>query len=73
MNELLQLIPSKARKYVYASLALAALIYAAWSAAGGNWQVAIGSLVTTLLGALAHANVTPDKPKVIEGESTPTE
>lgn len=62
MNELLQLVPAKVRKYVYASLALLALVYAAWQASDGNWQVALGSLVTTLLGALANANVKPNEP-----------
>lgn len=63
-NPLADLIPAKARKYVYALAALAALVYGAWQAANGDWSEAIPALVGSLLSGLAHANVdtTPDKP-----------
>lgn len=60
MNELLTAIPPKVRKYVYITLAVAGLVYGAYQAANGDWKVAIGSLVTTLLGTLAQANVKPE-------------
>lgn len=63
MNEILTMIPAPIRKWVYAGAALLALIWGAWQAADGNWKLALSALVTTLLGAMANANVNPDPPQ----------
>jgi hypothetical protein len=55
-NPLTDLIPSKYRRYLYALLFVAGIVYAAYQSAGGNWGVAIGSLLAGLLGLNAHAN-----------------
>lgn len=66
---LIDLIPAKARKYVYAILAIAVFVYGVWQAADGNWGQFIVSLVTSAVSTLATANtdVGPeDRPE--EGE-----
>lgn len=63
MNPLTDLIPAKARKYVYAAVAVAALGYGAWEAAHGDWKQFAMSLAGSLLAGLAHANTdTPSEP-----------
>lgn len=62
MNPLFEVIPAKWRAYLYAAVALLALGWGAWQAAGGDWKVAVGALITTLVAGLAHANVKPDEP-----------
>lgn len=61
MNPLFDIIPAKGRKYVYALVGLAALVWGAWQAADGDWKVVVGSVVTALVAGLAHANVQPTK------------
>lgn len=61
MKVFTDIIPAKARKYVYGFAALGLLLFGAWQAADGNWSVAAGSLLGSLVNALAHGNVT-DKP-----------
>jgi hypothetical protein len=56
MNPLTDIIPAKARKYVYAVVALAALLFGAWQAAGGNWTVFAGSVLGGLVSATAASN-----------------
>lgn len=56
----LTVLPAKARKYVYALLTLAALIYGAYQASDGDWLTALGSVLVSLTGGMATANVTPD-------------
>lgn len=49
MNTVLtDVIPAKARKYVYAALFLVAIVYGAVKATGGDWFEAVG----LVLGAL---------------------
>lgn len=60
MNPFFDVIPAKARRYVYAAVALFMIGWGAWQAADGDWKVAVGALVTTLTAALAHANVAPE-------------
>lgn len=67
-NPLADLIPAKARKYVYGIVALLALGFAAWQASEGDVQTFIGSLITALVTALAASNTsTPDADYVDEG------
>ena len=53
---LTDLIPAKYRKLVYAALAFAALVITAYEGAGGDWKIAIPSLVVALSHALAAGN-----------------
>jgi hypothetical protein len=63
MNPLFDIIPAKARKYVYAAVALAMLVWGAYQAANGDWKVVVGSIVATLTAGLAHANTNPEDPQ----------
>lgn len=57
MNTILtDVVPPKARKYVYAALTLGAVVYGAYQTANGDWgQVAV-SVLGTLFGATAASN-----------------
>lgn len=66
MNFLIDVIPPKARRYVYGVLSLLALAYASWEAAGGDWRTALTSLVGAAVTALAHANT--NEPPADEGD-----
>lgn len=68
MNPLFDVIPARARKYVYAAVALLALGWGAWQAAEGDWKVTVGALVTMLVAGLAHANVTPEEEESQDSE-----
>lgn len=59
---LTDLIPAKARKYVYAVLFLAAFGYGLWQANDGDWNQVIAAALPILVGALAVSNtdVVPD-------------
>lgn len=67
MNPLFDIIPARARAYVYAAVALLMIAWGAWQAADGDWKVAVGALVTTLTAALAHANTNKED----DGSSQP--
>jgi TRAP-type C4-dicarboxylate transport system permease small subunit len=60
-NPLVDVLPPKYRRYAYALLSLAGLAYAAYTLAGGNWRVALGSLLASLVGGTAHANTPAPK------------
>lgn len=62
MNPLFEIIPARARAYVYAAVALLMIAWGAWQASQGDWKVAVGSLITTLVAGLAHANTNKDEP-----------
>jgi hypothetical protein len=70
MNPLFDIIPARARAYVYAAVALLMIAWGAWQAADGDWKVAVGALVTTLTAALAHAN-TAEHPSESGSEQPP--
>jgi hypothetical protein len=55
-NPLTELIPAAARKYVYALLALASLVYGAYQAADGDWKQTLIALAPVLVGGLAASN-----------------
>ena len=59
-SPLTDVLPGRVRQIAYAVLFVVALGFAAYQAAGGDWLVFAGSLVTSLLGALAASNVTTD-------------
>jgi TRAP-type C4-dicarboxylate transport system permease small subunit len=55
-NPLTEILPTKARKILYAVLFVAALGFAAWQAADGDWTAFAGGLITALFGATAASN-----------------
>lgn len=66
-NPLLDVLPPKVRQYLYAVLFVAGAVYAAYEMAGGDWGIAIGSLLAAFTGATAHAN-TPKAKRVSAGK-----
>lgn len=54
---LTDIIPAKARKYVYALLALASLGVTCWQAADHDWLVAAGAFVVAISHSVAASNV----------------
>jgi len=63
MQFLVDIIPPKARRYVYGGLSLVGLIYATWQAAGGDIRATIAALVGSAVTALAHANTNSAPPE----------
>jgi uncharacterized membrane protein YhhN len=55
-NPLLDVLPAKARKYVYAILALVALALAAYQVSDGDWLVFAGLLLGSLGFGTAASN-----------------
>jgi hypothetical protein len=56
-----QLLPAKARRWVYGVASLLLLAYGAWEVAHGDVVQAVVSLLTSVVSGMAHANVTPDQ------------
>lgn len=56
MNPLTDVIPARARRYVYAALFLAALVWGVYQASDGNWLEFVGGLIVALTGATAASN-----------------
>lgn len=63
MNVLTDVIPAKARRYVYAVVTLAALIWGAFEASQGDWRVFVGSVITALVTATAASNTSTHEPR----------
>lgn len=61
MNPLTDVLPPQVRKYVYAILALAALVWSAYTASHGDWGQFVGSLIVSLTGATAASNTSPQE------------
>ena len=57
---LTDVLPPKARKYAYAALSLAAVVYGAYTAAHGDWGQVVLSVIGTLTGATAASNTNTD-------------
>ena len=65
MNVLTDVIPAKARKYVYAVIALASLVWGVYEASDGDWKKFVGGLVVALTTGMAASNTpTPADPGV---------
>ena len=58
-NPLTDVLPSKARKYIYALAFLALLLYSAWQGAEGDWDTAIGAFLTAFVPLMAASNTQP--------------
>lgn len=56
-NPLVDVVPAKARKYVYAALSLAALGWSLYQASDGDWKQLVGGLIVALTGATAASNI----------------
>ena len=56
MNPLADVLPAKVRKYVYALLALAAVVLAGYQATEGDWVQFAVYVVGALTGATAASN-----------------
>lgn len=56
MNPLTDILPPHLRRYVYAAAFLAAIVWGAWVAAGGDWGTFVAALVGTLVSGLAASN-----------------
>lgn len=61
MNPLTDVLPPKVRRYVYAVVTLAALVWSAWQFSGGDWQEFVGGLIAALVTATAASNTTPQE------------
>jgi hypothetical protein len=73
MKPLVDLIPAKARKYVYAVLSAAVAVYGLWQASLGDWTQFAVALVTALVGLMATANTSTTPAPVLttsRGETT---
>lgn len=62
MLNFLTLIPANKRKWIYATLGLAAFAIGVWQASHGNWVEFIISLVFAANNAVAGKNVNEDPP-----------
>jgi hypothetical protein len=58
-NPLTDVLPSKARKIIYALAFLALLVFTAVQGAEGNWMEALGTLLASLVPLLAASNTPP--------------
>lgn len=56
LNVLIDLVPTKQRKFVYAIVALILQAFAVWQASKGDWTVFAAGEVGSLTTAVAHAN-----------------
>lgn len=66
-NPLTELIPARARKYVYGIAALVGLVYGVYQASGGDWNQFIAALIATLVPLLAASNtVAPESDQALE-------
>lgn len=56
-NPLTDVLTPTLRKYLYALLFLAGIVYGAIQASGGDWKKAVPAILAGLLGATAASNV----------------
>jgi hypothetical protein len=55
-NPLTDVLPAKVRRYAYAVLFVAALVFSVVQASDGDWKQLVGGLITALYGAVAASN-----------------
>lgn len=65
-NPLVNVLTPAVRKWLYALLFLAALVFSLFQAADGDWLVFAGSLITSLLGLVAASNASVTPPKELQ-------
>jgi hypothetical protein len=56
-NPLTDVLSPTARRYVYAVVTLAALVWGAYQVSGGDWREFAGALITALVTATAASNI----------------
>jgi hypothetical protein len=56
-NPLTDVLSPAIRRYLYALLFVAGIVYTAVQASNGDWKQAVGAVVVALLGATAASNV----------------
>jgi hypothetical protein len=64
MNPLSDVLPPKVRKYVYAILSLAALVWGVWQVSNGDVAQFVGGLIVALVNATAASNTPATKGEV---------
>ena len=62
MNLLTDVLPTNVRRYVYALVTLAAIVFGAWQASEGNTEVFIASLLAALTTGMATSNTGTTNP-----------
>ena len=62
LSLLVDVIPARWRRYVYAGLAVLAWAWTMWQAAHGDWRQFAAGIITALVGSLATANTNPTGP-----------
>lgn len=60
-NPLSDVIPAKARRYVYAAAFVGGLALAGWQASDGDWHHALGIFLADLIPALAASNTNTEE------------
>lgn len=60
-NPLTDVLPPSARKYVYAGLSLASLLWGVYEVSEGDWKMFVGGVIVALVNGTAASN-TPAKP-----------
>jgi hypothetical protein len=66
LSLLTDLLPAKARKYVYAIAAAALFVYGLWEVSAGDVRSFVVSVVSALVATLAAANTPASRPEVKE-------
>jgi len=56
MTYLIDIIPARARKYLYAALAAALAVYGIWQATEGDWTQFSVALTTAIVNIMAASN-----------------
>lgn len=56
MNPLTNAIPPQYRRYLYALLFVAGVVFSVYQASDGDWAAFVGGLIVSLGGATAHSN-----------------
>lgn len=61
-NPLADVLPYQVRRFAYAILFVAALVFGLYQASEGDWALFVGSVLTSLVGLLAAGNSSPTNP-----------
>ncbi|VXC09413.1 hypothetical protein [Aeromicrobium sp. 9AM] len=61
MNPLTDILPSAVRRYVYALLFLASLVWTIYQASDGDWRQFVGGVIVALTSATAASNTGNDE------------
>jgi hypothetical protein len=70
LDYLVDIIPAKARRYVYGAAGGLLFVWGGWQAAHGDVTVFLTSLASAVVLAMAHANTDPQPPPNGDGPRT---